>query len=72
MVACANIFQLRFKSHYDYIKECYFPGQIYGQRVFIFKILINGGKEWNIVRIVYSFRDPIIKMVDKKWTCLFH
>jgi hypothetical protein len=72
MVACDNIFQLRFKSHYDYIKKCYFPSQIYGQRVFIFKISINEGKEWNIVKIVYSFRDPIIKMVDKKWTCLFH
>ncbi len=44
----------------------FFIGQIYGQRIFIFKMSTNEGKEWNIVRIVYSFGGPIIRMVDKK------
>jgi hypothetical protein len=26
---------------------------------------------WNVVRIVYGTRDPIVKMVDKEWTCFF-
>jgi hypothetical protein len=32
MVTCDNIFQLRFNSHYDYIKECCFLGQFMGKK----------------------------------------
>jgi hypothetical protein len=28
--------------------------------------------KWNLVIIVYSSRDPYVKMVDKEHTCLFH
>ncbi len=26
---------------------------------------------WNIVQIIYGTGNPTVKMVDKKWTCLF-
>lgn len=26
---------------------------------------------WNVVQIIYGTRDPMVKMVDKKRTCLF-
>jgi len=37
-----SIFELKSKSQYDYIQECCFLGQVYGQKVFIFKMSING------------------------------
>jgi hypothetical protein len=37
-----NIFELKSKSLYDYIQKCCFPGQVFGQKVFIFKMSING------------------------------
>jgi len=36
-----NIFQLKFKSHYNYIQECCFPSQIFRQKVFLFKMSID-------------------------------
>jgi hypothetical protein len=27
---------------------------------------------WNVVWIVYEIGGPMVKMVDKKWTCFFH
>jgi len=27
---------------------------------------------WNIIRIIYGWRDPFVTMVDKERTCLFH
>jgi hypothetical protein len=27
---------------------------------------------WNVVHIVYGTRDPMVKMVDKKWMCFFY
>jgi hypothetical protein len=32
----------------------------------------NTHANWNITRIVYGSRDPFVRMVDKKCTCLFH
>ncbi len=32
----------------------------------------NAQANWNVVRVVYGFGDPSIKMVDKECTCLFH
>jgi hypothetical protein len=26
---------------------------------------------WNFFRIIYGTKDPMVKLVDKKWTCLF-
>jgi len=26
---------------------------------------------WNVVQIIYGIGNPTVKMVDKKWTCLF-
>jgi len=37
-----NILELESKSWYDYIQECYFSGQVHGQKVFMFKMSING------------------------------
>jgi hypothetical protein len=37
-----NILELKFRSHYDYIQECCFSRQIFGQTVFIFKMLLIG------------------------------
>jgi hypothetical protein len=37
-----SILELKSKSHYDYIHECYFLSQVVGQKVFIFKMSING------------------------------
>jgi hypothetical protein len=36
-----NILQLKSKSRYNYIQECCFPGQIFGQIFFLFKMLID-------------------------------
>ncbi len=27
---------------------------------------------WNVVRIIYRSEDPIVKMIDKERTCIFH
>jgi hypothetical protein len=27
---------------------------------------------WNVVQTIYGTRDHIVKMVDKKRTCIFH
>jgi hypothetical protein len=32
----------------------------------------NAQANWNVVKIVYGFQDPSIRMVDKEHTCLFH
>ncbi len=37
-----SILELKFKSQYDYIQECCFPRHVFGQKVFIFKMSING------------------------------
>ncbi len=37
-----SILELKSKSQYDYIQECYFLGQVLGQKLFIFKMSING------------------------------
>ncbi len=39
-----NILELKSKTRYDYIKECCFLGQIFGQKVFLFKMSIDGVK----------------------------
>ncbi len=39
-----NILELKSKNRYDYIQKCYFLGQIVRQKVFIFKMSINGVK----------------------------
>ncbi len=45
-----SILELKSKSRYDYIQECCFPSKIIGQKVFIFKMLINGmGSGMNLV-----------------------
>ncbi len=36
-----NILELKSKSHYHFIQECCFLGQIFGCKVFIFKMSIN-------------------------------
>ncbi len=42
--------ELKSRSQYDYIHECCFPGQVLEQKVFIFKMLINGvGSGTNLV-----------------------
>ncbi len=33
--------ELKSKSRYDYIHECYFPRQLFEQKVFIFHMCIN-------------------------------
>ncbi len=31
--------------------------------------MTNSAQEnWNVVRIIYKIEDPMVKMVDKKWT----
>ncbi len=57
-----NILELKSKSHYDYIYECYFRGQVLGQflgqKVFIFKISINGVESGvNLVTQMQPTRD---------------
>jgi hypothetical protein len=42
MVIFDNILKLKSKSWYDYIQECCFQGQVPGQKLFIFKMSING------------------------------
>ncbi len=37
-----SILELKFKNCYEYIQECNFPRQVVGQKVFIFKMSING------------------------------
>jgi hypothetical protein len=37
-----NILELKSKSHYDYIQKCYLLRQVLGQKVFAFKMSING------------------------------
>jgi hypothetical protein len=37
-----NILESKFRNHYDYIQECCFSSQIFGQKVFIFKMLLIG------------------------------
>ncbi len=37
-----SILELQSKSQYDYIQKCYFPRQVLGQKLFIFKMYING------------------------------
>ncbi len=37
-----NILELKSNSQYDYIQECCLPKQVHGQKVFIFKMSING------------------------------
>jgi len=32
----------------------------------------NAQANWNVVHIVYGIRDPIVKLIDKEHTCLFH
>ncbi len=32
----------------------------------------NTQANWNVIRIIYGFGDPFAKMVDKKYTYLFH
>jgi hypothetical protein len=32
----------------------------------------NVQANWNVVKIVYNSSDAIVRMVDKKPTCLFH
>jgi hypothetical protein len=45
-----SILELKSKSRYDYIQKCCFLGQVVGQKVFIFKMLINGvGNGVNLV-----------------------
>jgi hypothetical protein len=45
-----SILELKSKSCYDYIQKCCFLGQVVGQKVFIFKMLINGvGNGVNLV-----------------------
>jgi hypothetical protein len=36
-----NILKLESKIRYDYIQKCCFPWKILGQKVFIFKTLVN-------------------------------
>jgi hypothetical protein len=36
-----NILQLKSKNRYNYIQECCFPSRIFGQKVFLFKMLID-------------------------------
>jgi hypothetical protein len=40
----------------------------------IFKgFMANGGQtNWNVVHIIYGTKDPMVKMVNKKWTYFFH
>ncbi len=37
-----SIFESKSKSRYNYIQDCYFPKHIHGQKVFVFKMSING------------------------------
>jgi hypothetical protein len=37
-----SILELKSKSRHDYIQEYYLPGQVFRQKVFIFKMSING------------------------------
>jgi hypothetical protein len=39
-----------------------------------FKGLMGDGAQenWNVVRIIYGTRDPMVKMVDKEHMCFFH
>jgi hypothetical protein len=39
-----NILELKSKNRYDYIEECCFLGQISSQKVFLFKMSIDGVK----------------------------
>jgi len=32
----------------------------------------NAQANWNVVHIVYGIRYPIVKLIDKEHTCLFH
>ncbi len=32
----------------------------------------NTQTNWNVIRIVYGFGDPFVRMVDKDYTFLFH
>jgi hypothetical protein len=32
----------------------------------------NTQAKWNVVKIVYGFKDPFVMMVDKEHTHLFH
>ncbi len=53
-----NILELKSKSRYDYIQECCFLGQVHGQKVFIFKMSINGvGSGISLVIRMQPIRD---------------
>jgi hypothetical protein len=32
----------------------------------------NAHANWNVIRIIYSYGDPSIRMIDKECTCIFH
>jgi len=36
------------------------------------RLLDNALANWNVVKIVYDFKDANVIMVDKKYTCLLH
>ncbi len=45
-----NILELKSKSHYNFIQECYFLGQIFSQKVFFFKMSVMGlGAEFGLL-----------------------
>ncbi len=53
-----NILELKSKSQYDYIQECCFPGQVHGQKVFIFKMSINVvGTKVNLITQIQPIGD---------------
>ncbi len=53
-----SILELKSKSQYDYIQEYCFLGQVLGQKVFIFKMSINGvGSGVNLVTQMLPSRD---------------
>ncbi len=53
-----SILELKSKSRYDYIQEYYLLGQVFGQKVFIFQMSINGvGSGMNFVTRMQFARD---------------
>ncbi len=63
-----SILELKSKSQYDYIQECCFLGQVIGQKVFIFKMSINGvGSGTSFVTWMELARD-----LQNAWTMFDH
>ncbi len=48
-----SILEVKSKNRYDYIQECCFPKQVLRQKLFIFKMLINGvGSRVRLVTLI--------------------